>query len=137
MSISLGQAINELKDYKPYIQHGKTLAQINKIIAIYIASYGIRKLYSTRDRLSETDKKVFEGLLRDNGLFGIKLKEVNMTKETYMEFIELFFNKIDQEERKHTETPVEMAAIFRIIADLIVIIGEFDNISEEWLVKGI
>jgi hypothetical protein len=129
-------AIDEFKKYKPYFQHAKLIASVNRNIAVYIISYALRMLSRVRDRLEEKERRIFDELLVGNNIAHLKVIETNVGQEEYFEFVESFFNRIDQEERNLGNTPLELAVVFRIIEDLINIIVELNGFSEEWVAKS-
>jgi hypothetical protein len=133
--MNINQALGEFKKYKPFVKHSRLISQVNKKIGEKILSYAFKRLSNVKSLLRDNEKLIFENLLVVNGFKGIKTTSIT-SKEEFVEFVGTLFDKIDQEERNSKETSIELAAIFRIIADIIEIMGEYDNISEEWLVKS-
>jgi allophanate hydrolase subunit 1 len=135
MSISFNQAINAMRKYKAYLLHAKVVSEVNPTISKYISYFAYNKINQLLDLLNQADKSQFERILAENGLMNISYKPVTIEHDLFMEFLNNLFSKVDQEERENN-TAIELAALFRLLADLIEILAYHGNLSPEWIVKS-
>jgi hypothetical protein len=133
-SISLQNAYEKLRTYKPFLKHAIVVSEVNKNIAQHIVGYAYNKLIHIRDKLNLEDKIEFEKEVIASGFRDTRFTKVSY--EVFNDFLGQLFKNMDKEEREAKSHNLEMTAIFRLIADLIEVLGEYNNITDEWIARS-
>jgi hypothetical protein len=124
-----------ISKHKPLYDYGTTFSTISPNVAYTIQNYVVTNLYEefkkNKDLFSEADKKDFEAMVRDLATFKKGTNASEVSENEYNEFLENLFANVDDEDR-YGEVTLKTSATFKMIGELIDVLGKFGNVSNEW-----
>jgi hypothetical protein len=129
-----------LSKLKPIYDYGQPFSTIDPSISYTIKNFAITSVYDefkkNKDIFNEVEKKEFETMVKDLAIFkkNNEIKDIGLTE--YNEFLENLFANVDDEDR-HGEVTVKTSASFKMIGELIDVLGKWGNISNEWQQRSI
>jgi hypothetical protein len=119
-----------------YWDNAKTLFQDNKKISYAIQNYAVTSIFNAfkqnKEALNENEKNEFQNMIKELAAEKKEIgAEANCTKEEFEEFLEHAFANVDDEDR-HGEVTMKTSASFKLLGELIDVLGFWGPIDENW-----
>jgi len=128
---------NDYAKFKRIYDHGTMIGKANKHIGFNIKLYAVKNLHAelkkNPDKSKESEvKKCLQNLNEEKISFQC---EESPSNEDYKTFMDNMFANVDDEDR-YGEVNLKTAQSFRIVADLIEVLKNWGDVSEEWAKKS-
>jgi hypothetical protein len=126
--------------FKSLWDNARTLFQDDKKISFCIQSFAVNSVFSEYKKnssvLSEVEKKEFENMIRELAVEKKSIgQDANCTLEEYEAFLENVFANVDDEDR-HGEVTMKTSASFKLLGEIIDVLGTWGPISDAWAKKS-
>ncbi len=124
--------------FKSFWDQGKNLSSVDPKIGFCIQNYAVNSIFAAFKQnssvLSETEKKDFEGLIKDLAVLKKQIDTLPSAEE-FGVFLQNMFANVDEEDR-HGEVTMRTSASFKLIGELIDVFSQWGPISDEWTKKS-
>ena len=125
-----------LTRYKPFYEYGKSFSTASPNIAYTIWNYCVTSIFDeykkNKDILNESERQEFQHMVQELASFKKSITDFSeTTAEEYLIFLDNIFANVDDEDR-HGEVTMKTSMTFKMIGDVIDILGKWGDIPKEW-----